>query len=127
MIGSVTAITASATQRPQTASHRPSRLLSASAASANFWTSCWISVRPFVRLPEMGKTAGSANTLKMPTPSLEKSAHPMSLEVGIFQVGQGLAGKNDRPPRSTSAANWAYPTLHGGAFAILWLGSLVPC
>src|SRR5882757_9927981 len=84
MIGSVSAITASATQRARTASHKPSRLLSASAASAHFWMSCGTSVRPSVRLPEWGKTPASANTLKCPLLRLGKSAHAMGREAGVY-------------------------------------------
>ena len=64
MIGRVTAITASATQRARTASSRPSRLLSASAASANFRVSCWASVRPAASLRRFVISAVSANALK---------------------------------------------------------------
>ena len=73
MIGSVTAVTASATQRARTARSRPWRLLSAIAASANFWVSCRASARPAGSLRGMVISAVSANTLKIFVPKLDLS------------------------------------------------------
>src|SRR3990170_5546729 len=68
MIGRVTAVTANATQRARTASSRPSRLLSARAASANFNVACRASVRSTGPPRESGMLLVSANTLKPFTP-----------------------------------------------------------
>src|SRR3954466_1209338 len=77
MIGSVTAVTASATQRACTASNRPSRLLAVMAASANFRVSCRASVRPVASFRRNLISAVSANALKIfaPKPDVSDGRH----------------------------------------------------